>query len=123
MKRDWDVIRDILIEVEALDSAKFEHIQYGPASQSDEPEKAKHGVLLWKSGFIEGIDASTYTVPGGEAVFATGLTWAGHDLLQTIRSKTVWERIKTTAKDKGLELTFDTVKELSKLAIAAVANS
>ncbi len=120
MKRDWDVIRDILIEVEALDSAKFEDIRYGPASESDEPEKAKHGVLLWKSGFIEGKESSNMS---GEAVSATGLTWAGHDLLQTIRSKTVWERIKTTAKDKGLELTFDTVKELSKLAVAAVASS
>lgn len=122
MKRDWDVIRDILIEVEALDSAKFEDIQYGSASESDESEKAKHGVLLWKAGFIEGTDASTYTVPGGEAVLATGLTWAGHDLLQTIRSKTVWERIKTTAKDKGLELTFDVVKELSKVAVAAIVH-
>jgi hypothetical protein len=74
MKRDWDVIRDILIEVEALDCTKFEHIQYGPASQSDEPEKAKHGVLLWKSGFIEGKESSNMS---GEAVFATGLTWAG----------------------------------------------
>jgi hypothetical protein len=36
MKRDWDVIRDILIEVEALDSAKFEEIKYGPASESGE---------------------------------------------------------------------------------------
>jgi len=120
MKRDWDVIRDILIEVEALDSAKFEEIKYGPASENDEPQKAVHGVLLCKAGFIEGTNASDQS---GEAVLATGLTWAGHDLLQTIRSKTVWERIKTTAKDKGLELTFDAVKELSKVAVAAVANS
>jgi hypothetical protein len=120
MKRDWDVIRDILIEVEALDCAKFEHIQYGPASESEEPQKAKHGVLLRKAGFIDG----TYDDgQPGEMVLATGLTWTGHDLLQTIRSKTVWERIKTIAKDKGLELTFDGVKELSKLALVAVVKS
>lgn len=121
MKRDWDVIRDILIEVEGLPSAKFEEIMYGPASQSDEPEKAKHAVLLWKAGFIEGRALDYYFA--GDGVAARALTWAGHDLLQTIRSKTVWERIKTTAKDKGLELTFDAVKELSKVAVAAVVNS
>jgi hypothetical protein len=44
-------------------------------------------------------------------------TWAGHDLLHTLRSKTVWQRIKTTAKDKGIELTFDAVKSLGKVAV------
>ncbi|WP_396956427.1 DUF2513 domain-containing protein [Nitrosomonas sp.] len=117
MKRNWDIIRDVLIEVEALNSARFEDIQYGPASESTEPEKAIHGVLLWKAGFIEGADASDMD---GDAVLARELTWAGHDLLETIRSKAVWERIKATAQDKGIELTFDAVKALGKVALAAV---
>lgn len=120
MKRDWDTIRDVLIEVEALDSAQHETIQYGPASESDEPKKEAHGVLLWRAGFIEGIDASDMD---GDAVLARGLTWAGHDLLETIRSKAVWERIKATAKDKGIELTFDAVKALGKTALAAIIGS
>jgi Hypothetical protein (DUF2513). len=45
------------------------------------------------------------------------LTWQGHELLDTIRSKAVWERIKTTAKEKSIELTFDSVKALGKLAL------
>lgn len=120
MKRDWDTIRDVLIEVEALDSAQHATIQYGPASESDEPQKDAHGVLLWRAGFIEGMDASDMD---GAAVLAQGLTWAGHDLLETIRSKAVWERIKTTAKDKGIELTFDAVKALGKTALAAIIGS
>lgn len=120
MKRNWDTIRDVLIEVEALDNARHENIQYGPASESDEPQKDAHGVLLWKAGFIEGIDASDMD---GDAVLAQGLTWTGHDLLETIRSKAVWERIKATAKDKGIELTFDAVKALGKTALAAIIGS
>lgn len=46
MKRDWDTIRDVLIEVEALGNARHENIQYGPASESDETQKDAHGVLL-----------------------------------------------------------------------------
>lgn len=48
------------------------------------------------------------------------LSWAGHDLLDTLRSKPVWERIKTTAKEKGPELTFDAVKALVKVALEYV---
>ncbi|WP_079744105.1 DUF2513 domain-containing protein [Pseudomonas aeruginosa] len=50
-------------------------------------------------------------------MIAQGLTWAGYDLLDTIRSKAVWERIKSTAQDKGIELTFDAVKALGKYAL------
>lgn len=120
MKRNWDVIRDVLIEVEALDSVQDQTIEYGPARESDEPEKDVHGILLWKAGFIEAIDASDMD---GDAIHAQGLTWAGHDLLETIRSKAVWERIKATAKEKGIELTFDSVKALGKAALTAVIGS
>lgn len=114
MKRDWDVIREVLLEVESLDSAKFETIQYGPASESDQPIKEEHGVLLWKAGFIDGADAGSMD---GDSILAQELTWAGHDLLQTIRSEAVWERIKTTAREKSIELTFDAVKALGRSAL------
>jgi len=117
MKRNWDIIRDVLIEVEAMNSAQFETIQYGPASESEQPEKDLHGILLWKAGFLEGTDASCMD---GDAILAQGLTWAGHDLLETIRSKAVWERVKTTAREKGIELTFDAVKALAKAALASI---
>src|SRR5690606_26842101 len=117
MKRNWDIIRDVLIEVEALNSTQFATIQYGPASESEQPEKDLHGILLWKAGFLEGADAGCMD---GDAVLAQSLTWAGHDLLETIRSKAVWERIKTTAHEKGIELTFDTVKALAKATLASI---
>ncbi len=117
MKRDWDAIRELLIEVEELDEAQHEDLQYGPPSLSGDPVKAYHLVLLWKAGFVEGADASGSE---GSAVLATGLTWAGHDLLETMRSKPVWEQIKRTAGEKGIELTFDAVKALGKTALAAV---
>lgn len=117
MKRNWDVIREVLIEVEALDQAKFEDIQYDAPSESSNPEKAVHMILLWKAGFIEGADASSMA---GDAVIATGLTWAGHDLLETMRSKPVWNQIKKMAQEKGIELTFDAVKALGRTALAAI---
>nr|WP_186329685.1 DUF2513 domain-containing protein [Variovorax boronicumulans] len=117
MKRNWDVIRELLIEVEALDQAQFEDLQYGAPSVSRNPEKAVHMVLLWKAGFVEGVDSSS---DAGDAVIATGLTWAGHDLLETMRSKPVWDQVKKIAQEKGIELTFDAVKTLGRTAFAAI---
>jgi hypothetical protein len=116
MKRDWDLIRDVLIEVEALNPAQFEDIRYGPLRQSDNVAKDSQAVLLWKAGFIEGVDASSMDL--GDSVIAQELTWSGHELLDTIRSKPVWEKIKSTAQEKGIELTFDTVMALGKAAVA-----
>lgn len=116
MKRDWEVIRQVLIEVEELNATDRNSATYGLGDEygDDEVTKNEHALLLWKAGFISGIDAGTLD---GPALIAPDLTWAGHELLDTLRSKAVWERIKTTAKDKGIELTFDAVKALGKVAL------
>jgi hypothetical protein len=113
MKRDWDVIREVLLEVETLAQPDQPSFRYDVA---DEP-KGPQALLLWKSGFLQAIDIGGLDVA---AILSPTLTWAGHDLLDTLRSKPVWERIKATAKDKGIELSFDAVKMLGKAALAAV---
>lgn len=113
MKRDWDVIREVLIEVEGLDSDRRNSFSYNESGGQD-ASKVAHALLLWKAGFLEGMDAGSM---GGAALLSPDLTWQGHDLLDTLRSKPVWDRIKSTAKEKGLELTFDTVKALGKMAL------
>jgi Hypothetical protein (DUF2513) len=119
MKRDWDVIREVLIEVEALTEKERYSFKYGLGSDyaGIDQAKSEQALLLWKAGYIEGIDGRTNM---GPAVLAPQLSWAGHDLLDTLRSKPVWERIKTTATEKGIELTFDAVKALGKVALAAI---
>lgn len=117
MKRDWEAIREVLIEVEALDQSRHETIDYIRTGSENDYAKAHHGILLWREGFIRGVDASDLA---GDAVIAQELTWKGHDLLDTMRSKPLWDRIQAAAKEKGLELTFDTVKALQKIALAAI---
>ena len=116
MKRDWDVIREVLTEIEALPSSEHGNRTYGvgPEYPDEHASKGEHALLLWKAGFISAIDTTTY---GGRAILSPELTWQGHELLDTIRSRAVWERIKTTAKEKGIELTFDSVKALGKAAL------
>ena len=116
MKRDWDVIRDVLIEVEGLDADQRNTFAYGIGHGYDERDelKSEHAFMLWRGDFLNAIDASTNSA---RALLSPNLTWEGHDLLETIRSKVVWERIKSTAKDKGIELTLDAVKALAKVSL------
>ena len=38
------------------------------------------------------------------------MTLAGHELLEVMRNDTTWGNIKSTLKEKGLGMTFDTIK-------------
>ena len=116
MKRDWDVIREVLIEVEALDTHTRDKAQYSVThgQPADTDLKAEHALMLWEAGFIDASDAGA---DEGPALLSPKLTWQGHDLLETMRSPRVWNRIKTVAEEKGVELTFDAVKALSKAAL------
>jgi hypothetical protein len=121
MKRDWDLIREVLIEVEALSDTQRVPFQYGTDPNADDAAKlrASHAALLLDQGYLTGkkIQFQERTWP---MVAMPNLSWQGHDLLDTLRSKPVWDRIKTTAKEKGIELTFDAIKALGKLALDAV---
>ena len=132
MKRDWDLIRKTLTDVEEGNyvladipsEPKWENqseSEYEAAyiEYRDIEEKIfGHLELLIESGYIDGIIISrgldghiSYALPRPR------LTMPGHDLLDTMRSATLWESIKQTAKTKGLELTFDSVKALGLAAI------
>ncbi|MNJ34592.1 hypothetical protein D3C77_293110 [compost metagenome] len=119
MKRNWDMIREVLIEVEALSFNERDHFGYelSYAEQNEDTSKAEHALLLWEGGFISGIDAGSMD---GPAIIGPKLTWEGHELLETIRSQAVWERIKSTAQSKGIELTLESVKLIGKSALAWV---
>lgn len=115
MTRDWDVIREVLTEVEEVSEQRRNDFGYGVTDGLvNDPTKVGHALLLYRAGFIEAVDGETLAGPG---ILSPRLTWAGHDLLDTMRSKPVWDRIKSLARTRGLELTFDAVKALGAVAV------
>lgn len=119
MKRDWDTIRSVLEEVEGLGEQQFQGAQYGYSKDTppDVTERVRHLLLLADAGFVKGVRVDSM---GGPGMMCPELTWEGHELLDTIRSKTVWNKVKGMAKDKGLELSFAAVKALGKVALDQV---
>jgi hypothetical protein len=98
-----------------MSAAERDDCMYGRGRQ--EETRARHAMLLWEAGFIKGIDANSFS---GPALLAPELTWEGHNLLDTLRSKPVWEKIKSTASEKGIELSFDAVIALGKAVLANI---
>ena len=119
MKRDWDVMRMILVRMEEDPSASFQLFPRDFGA-SDGETVAYHLRLLKAGGYIEGHDRNLVGVQPADSFIATGMTLQGHDLIDTMKSKTVWARVKEMARVKGIELTFDAVKLLSGHAIKSL---
>lgn len=140
MKRDWDLMRQQLLAIEEDKDFRTEllgSVTDEPRWKNDQDEAANlkeleayraiesrifgHLELLVDNGFINGLTISR----GADGSFYYSitqprLTMAGHDLLDTMRSDSIWSVIKSTAKTKGVELTFDSIKALGAFALKAL---
>src|SRR5579863_9213556 len=104
MKRDMDLVRDLLIRLESVElpTGAWAHIS------GTEPELVIEGYsadqveyhlrLLRDVGFVN--DPSTGSRPMVGIGFM-GLTWEGHDFLDAARNDTVWLSTKKAILEKG----------------------
>lgn len=120
MKRDMDLVRKILFEVEA--KKPFEVIHNLSIDGYDKQEIAYHCEMMYQAGLIKyyhGEDSDNY-----DGVFffqVQDLTWEGHDFLEAVRQDTIWNKTKKTIADKGIALTVGTVKTVATAFITAAA--
>jgi len=73
-----------------------------------------HINLLIQEELIEGNRSEAI---GPSYSFANNLTFKGHDFLDKIRSDTGWNKVKSILKSKGMELSFDAVLNIAKIAV------
>lgn len=132
MKRDWDLIRKLLTDIEEEkdyladippepkwgDEPEQEYNERYKAFREVEDRILGHLEMLVDNGYVKGVQV-VRSLDGSFCVSRSSsrLTMAGHDLLDTMRSSAVWESIKSTAKSKGIELTFDAIKALGAFAL------
>ena len=98
MKRDMDLIRQILLEVESFDHWRqmgFDLCGY------DEDEVYYNLDLLISCGLIDGnVNRRKSGKPRPEV---GQLTWEGQDFLDAIRSDSIWQKTKDHMKSKNLQ--------------------
>ena len=109
MKRNMDLVRSILLAIEASEDDPRGWVELASFEGLSDTEVSYHVKLMDQAGLIEADDLST----GGEDGFrwqAKGLTWDGHEFLDAARKNSVWERAKRQTLDKTGGLSLELLK-------------
>lgn len=120
MKRDPDLVREILFAIEKDENATGHGwIDLRIENHSLE-EVSYHVQLLDEAGLIRGTDLSTQTSYQWRP---DRLTWYGHEFLDSVRDKSVWERAKKELEKTG-NFSFEILmKVLTNLATASLTTN
>lgn len=113
MKLDFDIIRDVLLEIENDNSIQSK-LDY--SYENTPPEKLYAISKLIEAEFINAIDGSTMD---GNVYIATSLTWDGHNFLNNIRENTIWSKTKSIANRIGVK-SFEALVQISSNVISQI---
>ena len=113
MKRDLDLVRDILRYVERSEGGGVDL----SGMDADIHNLAFHAELMAARGLIE---CSVTRDAFGEPLDVEGncITWEGYDYLDTIRSPKVWKRAKEVISSTVGDTSLSVVKEACKMIAA-----
>jgi hypothetical protein len=113
MTRDMDLIRTILLKVEADPrfNGSFHSVRAATLGITDhtDAEVIYHLVMLVDAGFLIG---NTRLASLGDIVVSK-LTWQGHEFLDSVRDPAIWAKTKNGATAAG-GFTVDLLKDLAK---------
>jgi hypothetical protein len=113
MKRDMDLVREILLAVEA-DEGDPEALRQIDVPGHDGLEIAYHIQIVAEAGFIEAEELTSNTIYDWRA---KRLTWDGHEFLDTVRDTETWNEVKSGAAKAGaasLQFLWEIGKEIAK---------
>lgn len=113
MKRDMDLIRLILLEIEKSDEEDVTNMMIDGYSS----EEIFYNAKLMKNNNL--IEICKDDIFGN--YYIGSLTWDGCDYLDKIRDDSLWYKTKDTIKKKGLPLIVDTIKTISSAIISGAA--
>lgn len=106
LKRDMDLIRSILLEIEGKESTTS-WVTLSLEGYSDE-QINYHLDLLDQVGFLE---VKKFSL---ERHMVRNITMRGHDFLDNAKNESVWEKTKTVIKDHGGSASMQVIVELLK---------
>lgn len=107
MERNWDTIREILLETEKLQPDQT--LSLNNFSSERAFEISYHVEILDEAGILYA--NMSQTLAGGPTHFHVWrLTWDGHEFLDSIKNKSMWDKTKYYISDKGGSMTFDVIK-------------
>ena len=112
VKRDMDLVRKILLDVEAAPAEKPWSLMVSRGTSSGATLN-QHLVLLSRAGLINVRNHVQLHGPGDIWSDVT-LTWPGHEFLDDIRSEEVWTKTKEQVAKLGGTASLTVVSEIAK---------
>lgn len=109
MKRDMDLIRKILFEMENAPHGYYEGRMLFEGYSSE--QIGYHVYLMMQAGLIEGSDATDMSDKSPCAI-PLCLTCYGHDFLDASRDEGRWNKAKAIVCKLGGGVTFDVMKSV-----------
>ena len=110
MERDMDLVRSILLAVEEQCGGS-ERIQITSIEGHSSEAVLYHLRLLYEAGYLHcGKAISRFQ---GTTYLIRGLSWEGHDFLDTVRSESVWRRVREKLAEQGGSTAIEPVKRLA----------
>lgn len=101
MKRDMDLVRSLLLFLEARDDPsgiEAADIRIGEATKT---EVQYHLNLMFQAGLINGEPVRSTTSARLIYVIPFDLTWTGHEFLESVRDPEIWRQARSGASKAG----------------------
>lgn len=116
MNRDFDLIRNILFQVEKSPAGQF--ISFLEIDdQIEDAVVGEHLEIMIQENLIDGEVFSLNPL----AFSIRHLTWTGQDFLKHARDNTIWKKVMAEVKDKGISITVAVLTELLSKAAKTIA--
>lgn len=90
MKRDMDLVRDILLRMEAATENFHMYGEMTEGHAADADRIIAHMQMLASGGYLQQRQSGVYEI-----------TWAGHEFIDTVRDPEIWRKTKAGADKVG----------------------
>jgi len=119
MKRNFDLIRDILLKIEELPNIEDYLITEEDLPDYSFNDVTYHIMIMMNSGLIHGVCEQVNRTDGGNNLrgrkkcYGVYLTWDGCELLDQIRDRATWRKIKQALLDSAIPITLGAVQSMA----------
>ena len=109
MKRDMDLVREIMLKIEALPAGPPVLYRIG---EVEDLVLLNHLEMLIDAGLVRG-KISRSQGARGDIIGISTLTWEGHEWIDVVRDPRVWDEAKRTLLENGGALSFELTKAVA----------
>ena len=111
MKRDLELVRKILLAMEAHEHGFFS--KYPEIENYTREEIGYHVFIMKQAGLIDAAERNTIRSKSPDAV-PLNLTWFGHEFLESSKDKKIWEKAKRVVIEPAGGIAIDVLIEWLK---------